>query len=44
MDNKKIKNSCFGKNGGIQVEDAVRRLQHLPYEDISLQRSTITGI
>jgi len=39
MDNKKIKNLLASvKNGSIQVEDAVRRLKHLPYEDISFAK------
>jgi NCAIR mutase (PurE)-related protein len=39
MDNKKIKNLLASvKNGSIQVEDAVRRLKYLPYEDISFAK------
>jgi len=39
MNNKKIKNLLASvKNGSIAVEEAVRRLKHLPYEDISFAK------
>ena len=39
MDNKKIKNLLASvKDGSVPVEDAVRKLKHLPYEDISFAK------
>jgi len=39
MDNKKIKKLLASvKDGSLPVEEALRRLKHLPYEDISFAR------
>ena len=39
MDSKKLKNLLASvKDGSITVEDAVRSLKHLPYEDISFAK------
>lgn len=39
MDNKKINNLLTAvKNGSIQVEDAVSKLKHLPYEDMTFAK------
>ena len=39
MDSKKLKNLFSSvKDGSISVEDAVRSLKHLPYEDISFAK------
>src|SRR3990172_3302846 len=39
MDNKKIKNLLASvKDGKVPVEDALRKLKHLPYEDISFAK------
>lgn len=39
MDNKKIKNLLASvKDGKVSVEEALRKLKHLPYEDISFAK------
>ena len=39
MDNNKIKNLLSSvKDGNISIEDALRKLKHLPYEDISFAK------
>lgn len=39
MDNNKIKNLLSSvKDGNVSIEDALRKLKHLPYEDISFAK------
>jgi len=39
MDSKKIKNLLASvKDGNLPIEDALKRLKHLPYEDISFAK------